>query len=389
MIFPVAEYIRNVRPYVPGKPIEETRREYKLKRVIKLASNENPLGPSPKALQAVRAHLKDSHRYPDASHYELKQALARHHRVGSKSGLPSSTQFIIGNGSNEIIDFILRTFCVPGDAMVTSVSAFVAYRICAQIQGVRTLEVPQTQKLCFDLERILETVRGEPRARVVFLPNPNNPTGTYVPEAELRTFLTKLRALGQSRGTPVLCVLDAAYQEYVTAKDLADPDALLKDYADLLLVLRTFSKVYGLSGFRIGYGMGAEALVSDLERVRQPFNVNQQALVAAIAALQDRAFVKRSLSINRKGMALWEKALNKWEIPYWPSQGNFLLIDVLKASGLSGIEVYERCLRHGVIFRPVANYGLGHALRVSIGTLAENRLAIQVLGAALGRVKKK
>jgi histidinol-phosphate aminotransferase len=362
------EFIRVLKPYQPGKPIEETQREYGLKEVIKLASNENPLGPGPKAVAAITRELKELHRYPDASAYALKSALAEEFGV-------DPAEIVVGNGSNEIIDFLVRTYAREGDAIVTSQAAFVAYRLCAQIHGVRTLEAPLGPGLRFDLEAMLELCRKEEKARIVFLPNPNNPTGTYVTRSELRSFL---KALSGVRGGRILVALDYAYWEYVTAADLPDPLDLWREFPNVV-ILKTFSKVHGLAGLRVGYAIGTRSIIEGLEKVRQPFNFNSLALTAARVALSDRAFVRKAVKLNTTERSRWEKRLRALGIPFWPSQGNFILIDAAKGLGASGLEVFERAIRKGVILRPVANYGLVDALRVSIGTRKENERALRVL----------
>lgn len=367
------EYIRTLAPYVPGKPIEETKREFRLKRVVKLASNENPLGPSPKALQAVRASLKGLHRYPDSSAYALKLAL-------SKSLKISPQELVIGNGSNELIDLVLRTFCAPGDAIVASKAAFVAYRVCAQILGLRTLESELASDLRFDLNAMAELVERNERARFVFLPNPNNPTGTYVTRAELEAFLERVSSV---RGGSVITVLDYAYWEYVTAKDLPDALPLYRKFPRNVIVFRTFSKIHGLAGLRIGYAVGAPEFLSHIEKVRQPFNFNSAALSAAQAALADAAHVKRARSLNERGKKAWYAFLRKRSIPFWETQGNFVLIDAKNGFGMNGPELFQECLKRGVIFRPVANYGLHQFLRVSFGTDAENKTAMRALESLL------
>lgn len=369
----VPEYIRTLVPYVPGKPIEETQRELGIRRVIKLASNENPLGPSPRAVRAAQKLLAGTNRYPDGGAFALKQALSRFHGLGPEA-------FIVGNGSNEIIDFVIRTYCLPGDAIVTSQAAFIAYRLCAQIHGVRTLEAPLADGLRFDLGAILNRVRDDEKARIVFIANPNNPTGTYVNETELCEFLEEVRRI---RGGSVLVALDYAYWEYVSAPDLPDPLMLLRRFPNLL-VLRTFSKVYGLAGFRIGYATASPEIIRTVEKVRQPFNVSSLAMVAAAAALEDGSFVRASVKANARGLRYWEAALERMAIPFWKSQGNFILADVQSGLGRSGPEVYQTCLKRGVIFRPVANYGLPGALRISVGTPEENELAVRALAEAHG-----
>ncbi len=381
MSFPNApDYIRNLAPYVPGKPIEETQRELKIRRVVKLASNENPLGPSPKALKLLRKKILDLHRYPDASAFHLKQALA------DRLHFPAN-QIIIGNGSNEVIDMLIRAYCVPGDFIVTSKAAFLAYRICAQIQGVSTLETGLTADLRADPSDMVRTAHGNERVKLIFIANPNNPTGTYNTTSELRSFL---REMSKIRDGSVMVVLDYAYWEYVTAKDLPDPMALMKEYPNMM-VLRTFSKIHGLAGLRIGYGLAAREIIQVVEKIRQPFNLNSPALAAAVESLKDEAFMRKSRKANEAGMKQWTRALDQMGVPYWPSQGNFILIDCSRGMGKRGGDVYENCLRRGVIFRPVSNYGLMHALRISIGTRAENEIAIRALMQELpeGRMPRK
>jgi len=368
MIIQVPDYIRSLVPYVPGKPIEETQREFKIKKVIKMASNENSLGPSPLARRAITKVMKDLHRYPDAGGFILKKALSEHLGV-----MPSS--LILGNGSNEIIDQLIRTFCIPGDAIVTHQASFIAYKICAQIHGVETLEARLDPDLNFDRAELVDMVKRNSRARLVFLANPNNPTGNYLPIAELKKLIAEISAI---RGGAVLFVLDAAYWEYVTAEDLPDMTSLLKSFPNLV-VLRTFSKVYGLAGLRVGYGIASPEIIANLEKVRQPFNLNSLAMVGATAALADHSFIKKTLRANQTGMKFWEKKLGQMSIPFWKSQGNFLLIDTERGLGKSGLEVYQACLRKGVIFRPVANYGLTQALRITVGTPEENLKAVKVL----------
>jgi histidinol-phosphate aminotransferase len=368
----IPDYIRTIRPYIPGKPIEETRREYGLKRVIKLASNENPLGPSPRALEAIRKNLKDLGRYPDSSGTQLREALAKHLKF------PVS-QIALGNGSNELIDLLICACCIPGDAIVTSAAAFVAYKICAQVHGVRTLEAPLRNDLTFDLDAMLTHIRNDSRVRLVFIANPNNPTGTYVADGELRAFLKEVEKV---RGGGVLVVLDSAYWEYVTARDLSDASDLVREFSNVIS-LRTFSKIYGLAGIRVGYWIAPDELTATLNKIREPFNLNSLGLAAAEAALQDKVFVRAARKVNSDGMKEWEKFFKANAIPYWKSQGNFVLIDTQAGFGMGGGEVFEACLAQGVIFRPVANYGLPNCLRISVGTSAENRFAMKVLKSLL------
>jgi histidinol-phosphate aminotransferase len=371
------EYIRALVPYVPGKPIEETQREFKIKKVIKLASNENPLGPSPKAMRVIQKAVKELHRYPDASAFHLKEGLSKYLKV-------PMNHLIVGNGSNEVIDMLIRTYCVPGDSIVTSKAAFIAYRICAQIHGVTTLESELDSGMKADLKSMAALVRKYDRVKMVFLANPNNPTGTFNTKSEINQFLKEVATI---RDGSVMVVLDYAYWEYVTSPEIPDPESLRKKFSNVV-ILRTFSKVFGLAGLRVGYGIADPEIISTLEKVKQPFNMNSLALTAATEALKDKAFIARSRKTNQAGMKLWTEALKSMGVPYWESQGNFILIDTLKGLGKRGGDVYENCLRRGVIFRPVSNYGLMHALRISIGTPEENKVAIAALKKELPGKKK-
>ncbi len=360
------EYIEKLKPYIAGKPIEETQREYGVKRVFKLASNENPLGPSPKALQAIRGSVKDLQLYPDASGFSLRHTLAAHEKV-------SFDEIVLGNGSNEVIELLLRTFCVPGDLMVTSESVFAAYPISARIQGVETIFTELTEEFKFDLKAMLKQIKNNPRVKLVALPNPNNPTGTYVPDSELIPFLKEVEKI---RNGSVHVILDYAYWEYVTAKDMSNPIKLYQQFKNVS-VLKTFSKIYGLGGLRVGYGVMNAHLASYVQKVRMPFNVSTLGLVGAQASVGDKAFVKKSVLANRAGMKLMSWYYRQAGIPFLPSQGNFYLINTRLGFGKEGAEIFHECLKMGLIFRPVANYGMNDWLRVSIGTEAQNKAAIK------------
>lgn len=370
----VPNWIQTLKPYVAGKPIEETQRELGLRRVIKLASNENPLGPSPKALKAIQKSLKDLHRYPDGAAFRLKQVLAKHHKV-------STAEILVGNGSNEIIELLIRTFCQAGDAIATGAYAFIAYSISAQAHGVTTLVAPAKPDLGFDLDALLKEIQAHPRVKIVFLPNPNNPTGTSLGATELRTFLRGIELL--KRG--ILVCLDAAYQEYVDPKKVPDPEVLRKEFG-FCITMRTFSKVYGLGGLRVGYALASPDILQWTDRIRLPFNVSSAGLAGAEAAVLDQAFVRKGIRLNETGRALWERFLLRQEVPFIKSQGNFFLLNVQDRFGMSGPEVFQASLEKGVIFRPVINYGLPGYLRVTIGTREENLLAQKVLKAMLPEV---
>lgn len=363
MEFP--EYIEKLKPYIAGKPIEETQREYGVKKVYKLASNENPLGPSPKAVLAMKKAMSELQLYPDARGFHLRMTLAKLEKV-------TFEEIVLGNGSNEVIELLLRTFCVPGDLMVASDGVFAAYPISARIQGVETVFTRMTEDYRFDLRAMLDQIRKNPRVKMVALPNPNNPTGTYVPDRELIPFLEEVQKI---RNGSVHVMLDYAYQDYITAKDMSDPVDLYRRFSNVS-VLKTFSKIYGLGGLRVGYGIMDSKLASYVQKVRMPFNVSSLGLVGAQAALSDHAFIKKSIAMNRSGMKVMEKYYKKAGIPFLPSQGNFHLINTRRGFGKEGAEVFHECLKMGLIFRPVANYGMPEWMRVSIGTPEEFKAAI-------------
>lgn len=377
MLLQVPPYILNLTPYVPGKPIHETQREFQLKKVIKLASNENPLGPSPKAQKAVQRAISELHRYPDSNGFDLKEELT------CKLGV-SPRQVILGNGSNEIIDQLIRTYCLVDDFIITPQAAFIAYKICAQIHGVKTIEIPINSDMKFDLEQMLSAIRKNKKIKMVFIANPNNPTGAYLNTSEVEVLL---QGISKMRNRSILIVLDYAYWEYITAHDFPNPMELLNVFPNLI-ILKTFSKIYELAGLRIGYAIASPEIIGHLEKVRQPFNINSLALVGAKAALKDDLFVKKSRALNCKGMLFWEKGLSSLGIPFWRSQGNFLLADVKKGLGKTGVEMFQECLQEGIILRPLANYGLPHAIRISIGNSIENKLALQVLRTKKGNGEK-
>lgn len=363
----VPVYIEQLKPYIAGKPIEETQREFGVKKVYKLASNENPLGPSPKAVAAMKKAMKELQLYPDASGYHLRTTIAKLEGV-------TIDEVVLGNGSNEIIELIVRSICVPGDLQVAGEGVFAAYPISARIQGVETLFAPMTRDFRFDVNQMLREIRDNKRVKVVAFPNPNNPTGTYVPDRELKPFLAEVEKI---RGGTVHVMLDYAYLDYATADDLANPMQWYRKFSNVS-VLKTFSKIYGLGGLRVGYGMMRPELTKYVQKVRMPFNVSSIGLVGAQAALGDKSFVRKSRALNRTGMRTMMKAYDRLKIPYLPSQGNFLLINTREGFGMSGTEVFMESLKRGLIFRPIANYGMPDWLRVTIGTPVQNRAAIRV-----------
>lgn len=351
----IREGVKDIVPYSPGKKKDGAH---------KLASNENPLGPSPAALAAVRAAAAEVNFYPDAGSTALKAALA------AKHGL-SPAHFVTGNGSDEIIQFAAWACMDNGDEAVTSECSFSEYTFAAKLAG-GTMRYAPMREGRFDLDAIAALV-GE-RTRVVFLCNPNNPTGTYFGAAALDSFLAKV-------GDRVLVVLDEAYKEYVDAQDYPDSQALLATRKNVL-ILRTFSKIYGLAGMRVGYGIGHPELIGWLEKTREPFNVNSLAQAAATAALGDAAHVERSRALNAEGKVLIERGLDRLGLPRWPSQSNFICFD----SGRDCMAMFEAIMELGVTVRPLRSFGLSTWLRVSTGTREQNEAFLSCLERALKTV---
>ena len=361
------DYVRGINPYVPGKPIEELARDYGIaeRDIVKLASNENPRGPSSKVRAAIADAAAGVTRYPDGNGFALKQALAARFAVGSE-------QIVLGNGSNDILELASQAFLRPGDHTVYAQHAFAVYPLATQARGAVGIEVP-ARDLGHDLAAMRAALTRE--TRIVFVANPNNPTGSWLPPREVEAFVASVPR-------EVLVVLDEAYNEYLEPAQQADSAAWVARYPNLL-VSRTFSKAYGLAGLRVGYGI-ADASVADLlNRVRQPFNVNSIAQAAALAALADVEYVAESARLNREGMRELERGLDALGVAHVPSHANFLLV----RAGVAGdaAPVYEALLRAGVIVRPVGSYGLPGYLRVTVGLPDENARFLRALAAALGR----
>jgi histidinol-phosphate aminotransferase len=355
-------YIRSIAPYQPGKPISELARELGLdpNGIIKLASNENPLGVSPLAMRAMQEALADVARYPDGNGFSLKHALSQRYGV-------DMAQIVLGNGSNDVLELAARAFLAPGLEAIYSQHAFAVYSLATQAVGASGVEVP-ARDFAHDLAAMLKAVT--PRTRLGYLANPNNPTGTLIRSAELLEFL---RAIPPS----VIVVLDEAYNEYLPSDLKADSVGWLRQCPNLIIT-RTFSKAYGLAGLRVGYAF-AHARVADLmNRVRQPFNVSSISLAAASAALNDHEFVRRGYELNQSGMRRVTQGLAQLGCTYIPSFGNFVSFKVSDASG-----VFQRLLKRGVIVRPIAGYGMPDYLRVSIGLESENERFLETLRQSL------
>ncbi len=356
----VPAHLRALAPYQPGKPISELQRELGLSAIIKLASNENPLGPSPMALQAISQALPELALYPDGSGHELKQALSAHYQI-------PQPQIVLGNGSNDVLELVARTFLGPGTSAVYAQHAFAVYPLVTQAVGAEGIEVP-AKDFGHDLEAMMAALR--PDTRVLFLANPNNPTGTFLSGATVQAALQRI----PSR---VLVVLDEAYTEYLLPQQRYPAMSWLQQHSNLL-ISRTFSKAYGLAGLRVGFGVAHPEVIDLINRVRQPFNVNALALAAAAAALQDQAFLERVRALNQAGLMQLEEGFKRLSLPYIPSVGNFLTVRVGEAA-----RVYQALLAQGIIVRPVAAYQMPEYLRVSVGTAAQNHLFLQALERAL------
>jgi histidinol-phosphate aminotransferase len=356
-------YVRSIAPYQPGKPISELAREMGLQErsIVKLASNENPRGIGPRTRAAIEAAIGDIARYPDGNGFELKQALAKRYHVDMGA-------IVLGNGSNDVLELTALAFLGPGRAAVLSQHCFAVYPLATQARGSRSIVVP-AKKFGHDLEAMAKAIDDE--TYVVWIANPNNPTGTFARHEEIEAFLKRVPER-------VLVVLDEAYNEYLPAELRGDSVKLLKRHPNLVIT-RTFSKAYGLAGLRVGYALAHPSVADVMNRVRQPFNVNSIALTAARAALDDMEFVARSYAENLQGLKHIEEGSRALGLDYIPSHGNFITVRVGKAP-----EIYKRLLRRGVIVRPVGGgYGLPEHLRVTIGTAEENERFLSALSASL------
>ena len=355
-------YIRAIAPYQPGKPISELERELGITGIVKLASNENPLGCSPLAVAAMHEAIKTIALYPDGNGFELKDALSKRYGVEHAS-------IVLGNGSNDMLELAARAFLTVGDKAVYSDHAFAVYPLATQAVGGVGVSVPAVD-FGHDLNAMLKTA-VEQKAKLVFIANPNNPTGTFLSAADLLEFM---RALPPH----ILVVLDEAYNEFLPAECRYDSVSWLKEFPNLI-ISRTFSKAYGLAGLRVGYAFAHAQVADMINRVRQPFNVNSMAQAAAVAALRDEAFVKQTHELNQRGLKRITDGLTQLGLGYIPSYGNFVSFKIANAAN-----VYRRLLEFGVIVRPIANYAMPDYLRVSIGLETENQKFLSALKQTLG-----
>ncbi|WP_248924836.1 histidinol-phosphate transaminase [Paenibacillus hamazuiensis] len=360
---PAREALRKLKPYSPGKPIWEVQQELGLTHVVKLASNENPLGASPKALQAIRDSLADIHRYPDSHTSLLKTALSE------KYGF-SPNQFIAGNGADELITLISETFLEAGDEIVVPAPSFSEYEFGALLMGAEPIIVPLRDGYRYDVDDLLQAVT--PRTKLIYLCSPNNPTGTYLPKPELERLLGALPPR-------VLVVYDSAYAHYATEADYCDGMEFVRRGFPLI-VLQTFSKIYGLAGIRVGFAVAPEPVTSSIAQVKEPFNVNALAQAAAAAALQDDAHVEASRRVNEAGRTQLYAGLQKLGVRFTESMSNFVLVD-LETNAKS---IYDKLMAKGVIVRYGAIWGLPDHLRITVGTFEENEALLRALEDVLG-----
>lgn len=359
--------VQALHPYQPGKPIEELQREYGVSDVVKLASNENPLGPSPKVQARLREEFADLARYPDGNGFALKQLLAQRHGVGME-------QITLGNGSSDPLEFVVRVFVQPDDEVLFSAHAFAMYPIVTQAASAKAVVAP-AKHWGHDLEAMAERITE--RTKVIFIANPNNPTGTWLGSDELDGFIASVPE-------SVIVVVDEAYFDYaidpaLKAEDYPDTSTWLDRYPNLV-VTRTFSKAYGLAGLRVGYSLSHPDIANLLNRIRPPFNVNSLALAAAEVALADQDHVARGVALNATEMSRVTQAVTDMRLSFIPSVGNFVCVEV----GSDAAGVYDALLHEGVIVRPVANYGMPNHLRVTLGLEAENDRFLTALAKVMG-----
>lgn len=361
----VRENIKGLRAYQPGKPIEEVERELGISNIIKIASNENPLGPSPLGLAAAAKAVAECHLYPDGAAFKLRAKLAQTLDL-------DPDRLVFGSGCNEVVQMLIGAFCVPGrDQVLSHKYAFISYRLQTLAHGCEFVEADVTDSLACDVDALLAAVTD--RTKLIFVANPNNPTGSHLDKAQLEKLL---------EGAPkhAIIVIDEAYHEYARVADPAYPNS--QSYAQdrpLLVTLRTFSKIYGLAGMRVGYGICDASTADYLNRIRRPFNVNLVGQEAALAAIDDTEHVKRSADLAKSGIDLFRSAASELGVVAYPSLGNFVLIDVKRPSQ----DVYDSLLQQGIIVRPMAAWGLSTHLRISIGTSEQNQRAVDALKTVL------
>ncbi|MCK5534028.1 histidinol-phosphate transaminase [bacterium] len=352
----IRKNIFEFQPYLPGRPIEQVKKEQKLKRVFKLASNENSLGPSPRAIKAIARGLGEIHRYPDGGGFYLKEVLAKKLKLKMEN-------IILGNGTDEIIEIIGKTFLNPQDEIIVSAHAFIRYYMAGKLMACKVKTIPM-KNFTHNLLQMQKAINK--KTKVIFIANPNNPTGTYVNKTEVMNFMKSIPGR-------IIVVFDEAYYEYMTRKDFPDSLSYIKNNRKVI-VLRTFSKIYGLAGLRIGYGMSIKGIIEYMERIRPPFNTNSLSQIAARVSFSDKEQIKKGRKVVTEGRGYIEQALNKMGVEYVPSVANFMLIKVGK-----GNNVFKQLLKKGIIARAMDEYGLPEYIRITIGLSRENKLFIKKL----------
>lgn len=362
----IRKNILKISPYIPGKPIEEVEREFGIKNIIKMASNENPLGPSPKAILAMRKYLKKLNLYPDGNCYELKKRLTKKFKLKEEN-------FVIGCGSDEVIHLIVLAFLNRGEEVITGTPSFVIYQTNTNLMDGK-LKLIKLKNFTYDLKRIKEEITD--KTKLIFIANPNNPTGTIVKKKEVENFLKDLPP-------KIIVVFDEAYYEYVDDKEFPEVISYIREGRNVIS-LRTFSKICGLAGLRVGYGISNKEIISYLNRVREPFNVNSVAQVAAVAALEDEEFVKSSKRLNYSEKKFLYKEFEKLGLFYVPTQANFIFVD----TGIDSVSLFKNMLKEGVIVRTGDIFGLPTFLRITIGTREENIRMLKVLKSNITKLKK-
>ncbi|MEO1851512.1 MAG: histidinol-phosphate transaminase [Psychrobacter sp.] len=362
---PAYDSILTLAPYQTGKPIEELTREYGVSDVVKLASNENPMGCSPRVTLAITEQLGQLSRYPDGNGYYLKQALADFNDVKVE-------QITLGNGSDDLLDILARSFVGADDAIVYSQYAFVVYSMLAKMQGAMDVEVP-AHRFGHDLKAMSQAVKDNPNTKIVFIANPNNPTGTQLEQKELRQFVASVPS-------SVLVVLDEAYIEYSPESN----NRALLDEFDNVIIVRTFSKAYGLAGLRVGYALSSVAVAELLNRIRQPFNVSRVGLAAAAAALADQDFIEKTRQMNDEQMRWLEKQFDTLGLGFVKSHANFIMVEVqVEMEDITAASIHQALLEQGVIVRPLGAYGLPNWLRITVGVAEDNLRLIDTLRSIL------
>jgi len=364
----IPKFVESLKPYKAGKPIDEMYREYKLKKIVKLASNENPLGPSPKAMEAIKKHITEIHRYTNPAAFELVNAIA-------KKIYKYPDQIVTGSGSDSLLQYIVSAFSEEGDELLTSEGSFIGWYVNVNKYGRISKQVKQ-KDYRFDLDAIAENINQ--RTKIIYLANPNNPTGTIFTKKEFEKFLLKVPK-------DILIVLDEAYTVYAQS-NLDYPNGLDYDNKNLI-VLRTLSKAYGLAGIRIGFAVGDEELIKILYKIKLPFEPNSLAQAAALAAINDDEFLNKTIQLNRESLKVFQKKIDELEIRYLPSSANFLLM--LLPSEQYATKFNEECLKRGLILRHVKSFGIPNGIRINSGTEEETEFAIQVISQAQSLLKKE